>query len=343
MLVGLMLVFVGYGVFSLRNDDPAGIFGPVNGYEYEHGWPWLYMSRNIPDTPSGPGWMGRLNLADGIRHFQGWALLANFAVAMGLSLLATGLWWLHCRQGKPWQISLRELMLLALVFSLAAGGYVRMRDIYQEEFAYLKSLEKQGWSLSSASENIPWHLQPLRDLGLIASPDWRHHSLYRSSWNGGTSRNLRQQVDAGRRLSSYVTRVSITDLECDDEALDLLGQWMPHCESVSLHRGSRITEEGIRRLGTGMPRLRSLIINMLETEDELVAAFGELKNLEDLTLYKLSGPDVQPTSLAPLRQLKYLKSLEFPEEWEFSSEDNAYFQQIGVRVNEDPKRVYYGS
>lgn len=343
MLVGCLLLFVGYGVFSLRNDDPAGIFGPINGYNYEQGWPWLYMSRNIPDSPPGPGWMGRVNLANGIQQIQGWPLLANLAVAVGLSLAVTCLWWLHCRKGKPWQVSLRELMLLALVFSVAAGGYVRMRDIYQEEFAYLKSLEKQGWSLSSTSENIPWYLQPLRDLNLIASKDWQHHSLSWTSWSGQTNRTLSQQVATGQRLSSFVSTVSITDPKCDDEALDLLGQWIPHCESVSLYRGSNITEDGIRRLGAGMPRLRSLLINMLEAEDELVAAFGEMKNLEDLTLYELGGLASQPSSLAPLRQLKYLKSVEFPEEWEFSSEDNAYFQQVGVRINEDPKRVNYGS
>jgi len=333
VLAGCVLLFVGYSVFSLRNDDPRGFFWSIFGHQYHHGWPWLYMIRDIPNSPPGPGWMHRVNLADGVLEFQWWSLLANFAVALGLSLGATCLWWLHCRQRKAWQVSLGEIMLVMLVFSLAAGGYMRTRTSYEEEVAYLESLQEQGWHHFLEIGDLPWYLQPLRDLGLIDPDDWWPHDL---SWRGDgeINRTLSQQVATGRRLSSFAKFVTISDPECDDESLELLAQWMPYCEGVYLFEGPSISGNGIRRLGAGMPRIKSLSIDLRQADDEMLAAISQLKYLEDLEITQFGESATPPTSLAPLHQLKYLKSLELPEEWELSREDDVHFERQGVRVNE---------
>jgi len=330
VLVGCLLLFVGYGEFSLRNDDPAGMFGRF----YHHGWPWLFMSRHISQDQLSSEWLDRVSFTAGVYEFQWSSLLANFTVALGLSLGITCLWWLHCRQGKPWQVNLREIMLLMLVFSVGAGGYLRVRASYEEEVAQLDLLYEQGWTVIGLPY-MPWYLQPARDLSLIDTEDWLSSSIAWTGERGNHDLHLDlRRLAKGRPLSALVHTVTIRDPECDDEVLELLAHWMPYCEGVHLYEGPRISGDGLRRLGAGMPRMKRLSIELRQADDEILAAIGQMKYLEDLTIDQFGEATTLPTNLAPLRQLKYLKSLQLPENWELSREDEEYFERNGVRVNE---------
>lgn len=89
LLLVCFALTIAYGVASLR--DSLDSFGRGNLF-FDHGWPWMYMKRCVPEDSWGPRWQ----LWSSVYEFNPTAAVLNVVIAIAITSAITAIWHLHC-------------------------------------------------------------------------------------------------------------------------------------------------------------------------------------------------------------------------------------------------------
>ena len=313
VFLACLVATVAYAVLSLRHGSTEA-YG--HGFLfYDHGWPNEYLEREVAETV----WAGRWRLFTGVDEFLWLPLMVNLAVALGLSSLLTYLWSFHRRHHRPWQFSLKELLLTTLVVSLTLGLYFKLRNDYDEEVACLEELESVGFSPRYSSGYIPWYLQPVRDLGLTDDEDWSYRGV---EWSYeldpiAQAEDINQQLAAQiseKRHMSFLRSVVIDDPRLTDHSLELLCRWAPNCKDLDIMNCPKVTDEGIASVASRLTELKSLNIEGMAVNDAMIRHIATMEKLESLRLNDLSKASGKEY-LKRLLKLPRLQLLAIPQCW----------------------------
>jgi len=318
---------------------------------FDHGWPWLYMTR-YPDEAR---WGERWRVWSGIYEFHYTTLLWNLLFAVGLSLLLTCLWRVHCLRSSRWRMSLREMLLVVVVLCIAMGGFTHFRRQHVLEESYLLELEKIGFRTGPDFRLIPWFIQPLRDLRMINDDNWYYLDVEWEEKSGSewaptslTSTDINQimveQVSKGIRLS-LVRDVFIADSKLDNQGVEMLCRWAPQCTRLGLYGCEKVDDEGISIIARHLPRLRELNLSQTGITDKGLSVIARhLTGLRELSLAQTGITDegirrvsenhsieyidiggvgdlTTEKSIKYILELPRLKTLSIPKHWVVNEQD----------------------
>ena len=322
MLLACLLGTIAYALFSLEADCPLPL--PAQDTVFWHGWPAVYMIRVSPFEPG--TWYGsRWHIYRDIREFYFTAFLGDIAVAVGISLAVTFLWYLHCRNKRPWQFSIREALLGFLIVGVVLSGFEMLRQEYDQETQFLRELETRGWLLRYCADSLPWYLRPLNDLDVISEDDWNYWEI---EWcpedhkiDAGNINEILAELASSHPSLSLVHSVNIFDPSLNDQGVESLCKVAPYC--TQLYLGDRLPEVTDRSVASIASHLRSLNVWSLrgaKISDEAVRCMAAMRSLNEL-YFDDKWKTTSGTGLNALLKLPYMHSLAVPEHWIATDEE----------------------
>ncbi len=331
LLLACLIVTISYATMSVQGDSSPWSYGYAHVF-FEHGWPMKYMTRMQPVE----AWGNRWRMYSGIYDFEYTPLFLNIVFAIGLSLLFTHLWHLHRVRCKPWQFTLKELLLVTLVMSVILGAYAKLRQDYASAETYWSEMEEIGWSVSPDCGNLPWYLQPLGDLGIISDDDWDYQDVewdpefHYAIVDADMNRVLAEQLSQGKRLS-FVRSVLVADPRLSDKGVELLCEWAPDCTDLTIMDCPKVTDQGVKYLTSHLTSLTGLSVEGATITDDAIRHIATLKGLEELAIDE-DANSTTGKSMKYLRDLPRLKGLGIPKHWNLAEEDRAWLLRRKITV-----------
>ncbi len=294
----VLLPLLVYALASVKEpSDSVGWWGRCS-----QGWPAVYLERQI-DNAEPSVWLLWL----GVVRFSPLLMVVNIAVACVLALAAAFLWDSYTIRRAWWQMSLKEILCLITVSSLALSYlYLPAFQRWRED-ALAARLEKTGWVLFG---NVPvepnWIMRPLLDLGILSRDSlWRVRSV---SWRGKTSCSAEdvpchvapprpEQAFAGlldeaaRLLKSlkYCDEIHICSGLLTDEGLRALSATWTDCVRADFGNSSRLTDLAVQHIVENWRDLEELDLSRTAISDHGLLILAGLPRLTDLSIASLEG------------------------------------------------------
>jgi hypothetical protein len=154
---GILALFVLLNVPGEFVSPGGGSFGPAYPAEYAHGWPWVWLHRevdyqnpiHIPESPLGLSWLAWSNWrfwqGNALWHFRLGAFAGNVVVPMLVILAIGSAWEWRRRRAKGFRFSLAECMLGFVLVAAPLGWGWHVKNVASVEKAVADSLEKFGF------------------------------------------------------------------------------------------------------------------------------------------------------------------------------------------------------
>jgi len=302
--------------------EGRGMGGGLTGsFEaYEHGWPWVYLEREVWNRPNRPS--TRWSFTDGVREFRVLPLVGDLCVLVFLVLALAGMVEVWARLAKrPWQFSLSSLFLLTLAVALALGWWKNQREEKLREDILAKELQEAGFWAHMAYTGPIW----LRKLVGMDNLEL----MYRVDLVSKDGFIQEPRVAALLRVAELkrCKAVALESIPISDAEMGFLAQ-MPSLEEVGLSQ-TQVTDVGLRQLCT-ITRLKTLeaggtkisdagvrhiasfssleVLDLADTAitDAALPEIGKLRRLQELHLSGTAVTDACAAHLANLRDLKWL-------------------------------------
>jgi hypothetical protein len=277
----------------------------------------------------------RWRLKEGVREFSLTHFIFDLSVAASVSITATLLWSQHCRKRRPFQTSLRELLAVVTLASMALAAFKWHQRNYASEEEFLASLGDQGMDTRFTSDPLPWYLLPLRDIGVIDEEDWVYFGI---AWEPSTSDEA--GVDVNRALTrwtaqrtrlAFVRSAAIADQTLNDDGIDVLCKWAPKCTSLDITGCPQITDRGVGCVVADLPWLRGFGIAGTRITNRGIRALSHLPRLEEVSIDDIAQTTTGE-AIHDLLELPELRSLGIPRHWDIAESDKDVLRKRRISV-----------
>ncbi|MCC9607414.1 hypothetical protein LOC68_12890 [Blastopirellula sp. JC732] len=323
LLLLLLGVTIGYALFSRGHEyhyqpwpNPGASWvvpPPPPHTEWGHGWPWKYEEREIPKPQIPQRWA----IWSDVARFYWVRLVANLAIAVGLSLAFTYLIAWRLSGSNRWRFGLRDLLAATMMLGVVFGVARHYESAYQADQVYITEIAEQGWRIETQFVPIE-HLRPLHDLGLLSDGAAhavyvRHSRQYPSFERAETARMaLIRDANQGRRLYHSQLALSTGDIRVDDETIAALAKWAPNCQHLHLGYDGILSDRGVETLVAAWPNLQTLKIGSSFLTAKSLNALSQLSQLRRLDLHNASDA-ITADDLMQLQSAPQLKMFAYSD------------------------------
>jgi hypothetical protein len=296
---GLIVVPGQYVLYAAAGD----VLG-IRGLTMEHGWPWVYLRRDV-EPPSnilvdrlphhGVPWLQSWawSLEGDVLRWSPWLLMFDLLIiAVILALIAIGMERRH-RQRRLWQVSLAEVLTLMLVAGISLGWWMTHQRAARQE---LQAAEK--YSGISYGRDYFGPLLLRRAVGLSRLQPFHRIFTLNVGWSSDV--DLKRVPDQFPYLAELRLRTSITDEDLSHVAR------ISRLRYLDLPYAALVTDAGLAQLGN-LRALRSLFVS--ESKQMTGTGVGKLANV-GLTRLTLTRTGIDGRALRFVGQLSGLRVLE---------------------------------
>jgi hypothetical protein len=269
-IFGATLVFAAVVFFNVPGNR-------TRGAQY-HGWPLVYLHREVPDPPPQPGVIScpitiipdPWHLTEDVQVFSPALLAVDVAVAVGLALLAGAVMESVRRRFGPWlRFRLRTALAAMIVFALPFSWLERRIHTHRLQQPVIHRFEAIGCFTTYDS----------------ILPEWMRAWL---------SDDLGRPLDDIRLLHVY------GETACDDDVREL--HLLTTLRSLDLS-GTKVTDAGLPPIAR-LTQLRWLKLGHTGVTD---LGLVKLKHLDRLEYLGLDDTEILGPGLADLRTLPHLR------------------------------------
>ncbi|PQO47964.1 hypothetical protein [Blastopirellula marina] len=288
--------------------------------DYTHGWPYEYERRTFVDSKFPQPWRIWTN----VTNFEFRKLLANLAIAIGVSLAFTYLVAWRVSQASRWQFRIGDLLALTVVIAAPLGLARYLDSNFRADQEYARSIDADGWRFR-VDRNSLWYARPLRDLGMVSDEASRLISISYSAPTGPNTSYptpaqadpkraaawLIAHADRGERIRQPIGTIDLERSVLNDRSIAALARWAPTSEELLVGGEAEFTDQATATIVAAWPRLTRLVLHSPQLTAASLRSITALSQLRDLELFEYS-PHITPADLELLADMPNLHTLMVP-------------------------------